>query len=157
MGNHLTDKIKWCRSLIFKKMSTCFLSYKLISGLLAHFRAHRSVPTVYFRLRKQGFSPGWITSSFSLGNTRKWRSWGCWYDQHSSSINKFHFPVQSKLPHSFHTYMKNEVFQIDFNFSFIHFLSFFLFFNFYPFILRVNWIGYMEWVLSIQYKDLNVC
>ena len=71
--------------------------------------------------------------------------------------NKFHFPVQSKLPHSFHTYMKNEVFQIDFNFSFVHFLSFFLFFNFYPFILRVNWIGYMEWVLSIQYKDLNVC
>ena len=38
--------------------------------LLAHFRTHRTVSTVYFRLWKQGFSPGWITSSFPLGNTR---------------------------------------------------------------------------------------
>lgn len=35
--------------------------------------------------------------------------------------NKFHFPLQSKLPHSFHTYLKNEVFWIDFNFFFIQF------------------------------------
>ena len=35
--------------------------------------------------------------------------------------NKYHFPLQSKLPHSFHTYMKNEVFWIDFNFFFIQF------------------------------------
>ena len=41
--------------------------------------------------------------------------------------NKFHFPVQSKLPHSFHTYMKNEVSWIDFNFSFIQFVLFFAF------------------------------
>ena len=47
--------------------------------------------------------------------------------------NKFHFSVQSKLPHSFHTYMKNEVFQIDFNFSFIHFFLFFFVFQLLPF------------------------
>ena len=44
--------------------------------------------------------------------------------------NKFHFPVQSKLPHSFHTYMKNEVFWIDFNFSFVQVFSFFCFSTF---------------------------
>ena len=157
MGNHLTDKIKWCRSLIFKKMSTCFLSYKLISGCLL-ISGHTGLFQLYISdcgskvlvlvgLRQVFL---WETQETNIAGDA-----GMTDIVLVSTNSIFQYSLNSFIP--FTLTWKMKFFTLILIFPSCIFFLFFLFFNFYPFILRVNWIGYMEWVLSIQYKDLNVC
>ena len=157
MGNHLTDKIKWCRSLIFKKMSTCFLSYKLISGCLL-ISGHTGLFQLYISdcgskvlvlvgLRQVFL---WETQENNVAGDA-----GMTNIVLVSTNSIFQYSLNSLIP--FTLTWKMKFFRLILIFPSYIFFLLFLFFNFYPFILRVNWIGYMEWVLSIQYKDLNVC